>query len=233
MTLTHVDIVFQIIVFLFAISVHESAHAWTAYRCGDPTAFMLGRVTLNPIKHIDLFGTVIMPILAMLTHLPLIGWAKPTPVNTRNLKRFVRDDIFVSLAGIAVNLIVAGLAVVGLVILIVAIPGGKAGVAEAINFRFTGELAHFSQSSIVPLGLLLYEMMTINVLLACFNIIPVPPLDGSHVLRHMLPNSIREVYDNVGRFGLLILMFWGGRILGPLINPVLSFFDSILFKFYQ
>jgi Zn-dependent protease len=233
MTLTHVDIVFQIIVFLFAISVHESAHAWTAYKCGDPTAFMLGRVTLNPIKHIDLFGTVIMPILAMLTHLPLIGWAKPTPVNTRNLKRFVRDDVLVSLAGIFINLIIAVLAVIGLVILIVAVPGGRAAVAEAINFRFTGELAHFSQSAIVPLGLLLYEMMTINVLLACFNIIPVPPLDGSHVLRHMLPSGVRQIYDNVGTFGLLILMFWGGRILGPLINPVQGFFDSILLKFYQ
>src|ERR1700744_450014 len=101
MTLTHVDIVFQVIVFLFAISVHESAHAWVAYRCGDPTAFMLGRVTLNPIKHIDVFGTIVMPLLALFTHLPLIGWAKPTPVNTRKLKNFVRDDVLVSLAGIA------------------------------------------------------------------------------------------------------------------------------------
>src|ERR1700758_2051219 len=100
MTLTQVDIVFQIIVFLFAISVHESAHAWVAFRCGDPTAFMLGRVTLNPIKHIDPIGTIVLPAIAMVTGVPLIGWAKPTPVNTRNLKRFVRDDILVSLAGI-------------------------------------------------------------------------------------------------------------------------------------
>jgi Zn-dependent protease len=233
MTLTHVDIVFQVIVFLFAISVHESAHAWTAYRCGDPTAFMLGRVTLNPIKHIDVIGTIVMPALAMLTHFPLIGWAKPTPVNTRKLKHFVRDDIFVSLAGIAANLLLAALAVIGLVVLIVAVPGGKAAVGEAINFQFSGELANWSQSAIVPLSLLMYDLMTINVLLACFNIIPVPPLDGSHVLRHMLPDSMVAVYDNVGRFGLILLMFWGGRVLGPLISPVQGFFDSILLKFFR
>src|ERR1700758_2714170 len=84
MTLQHVDILFQLIVFLFAISVHESAHAWTANRCGDPTARMLGRVTLNPIKHIDPVGTVLLPLIAAFGHIPVLGWAKPTPVNPRN-----------------------------------------------------------------------------------------------------------------------------------------------------
>jgi Zn-dependent protease len=231
MTLTHVDIVFQIIVFLFAISAHESAHAWTAYRCGDPTAFMLGRVTLNPIKHIDVFGTIVMPLLAMLTHLPLIGWAKPTPVNSRHFKNLVRDDIMVSLAGIVVNLIIAVLATVGLVVVMVALPGGRPAVVEALQFHFTGQLEQISQSIAVPLSLLLYDMMMINVLLACFNIIPVPPLDGSHVLRHMLPQGMRDVYDNVGRFGLLLLMFWGGRILWPIMQPILGFFHFIILKF--
>ena len=81
MSLEHVDIIFQIIVFLFAISVHESAHAWMANRCGDPTARLLGRITLNPLKHIDLIGTVVLPLFAMVSGLPVIGWAKPTPVN--------------------------------------------------------------------------------------------------------------------------------------------------------
>src|SRR5215472_11141799 len=98
MTQDHVLIIYQIIVFLFAISVHESAHAWTALRCGDPTAYMLGRVTLNPIKHIDPFGTIVLPLIAALSGIPVIGWAKPTPVNTRNLRKFVRDDILVSVA---------------------------------------------------------------------------------------------------------------------------------------
>lgn len=233
MTLAHVDIVFQLIVFLFAISVHESAHAWSALRCGDPTAYMLGRVTLNPVKHIDLIGTIVLPAIAMFYGGYLIGWAKPTPVNTRNFKKLVRDDVFVSLAGIAMNMVLATLAVVALIVMIVAVPGGDAAVREAITFKFTGQLANWSQSWTVPISLLLYDTMTINVLLACFNIIPVPPLDGSHVLRHMLPDRMRDVYDNVGRFGLLIVLFVGGRILTTLMAPVVGFFDSILSKFFR
>src|SRR5438270_10166470 len=116
MTQEQVMIVFYAVAFLFAISVHESAHAWTAFRCGDPTAYMLGRVTLNPIKHIDPFGTIILPILAILLHFPMIGWAKPTPVNTRNFKHLVRDDILVSIAGPISNLLIATIAVLLLVL---------------------------------------------------------------------------------------------------------------------
>jgi len=190
-------------------------------------------VTLNPVKHIDPIGTILLPAIALITHVPLIGWAKPTPVNTRNLKRFVRDDEMVSLAGIAANLLVASTSLLILVILIVAIPGGRPAVADMLNLRLNGELSQYSQSSLVPLGLLLYDMMFINVLLACFNIIPVPPLDGSHVLRHVLPQGMRAAYDNFGRFGLLIVMLLGGRLLAPLFNPVRGLFNSILIKFYQ
>src|SRR5690348_17567832 len=94
MNLHAVVVGFDIIVFLFAISVHESAHAWMANRLGDPTARMLGRVSLNPLKHIDLFGTILLPLIAAITGAPLLGWAKPTPVDTRNFKHLVRDDIF-------------------------------------------------------------------------------------------------------------------------------------------
>ena len=98
MTLQHVDILFQLIVFLFAISVHESAHAWMANRCGDPTARMLGRISLNPIRHIDPVGTVLLPLIALVTHFPMLGWAKPTPVDPRNFKNLVWDDILTTLA---------------------------------------------------------------------------------------------------------------------------------------
>src|SRR5450755_315388 len=112
-----IDIVFQIIVFLFAISVHESAHAWMASQLGDPTARMLGRVSLNPIKHIDPIGTILLPAIAMITHFPVIGWAKPTPVDPRNFKHYVRDDILTTVAGPVSNFLTAGVAVVLLVIL--------------------------------------------------------------------------------------------------------------------
>src|SRR5574337_976560 len=117
MTLEHVDMLFQLIAFLFAISVHESAHAWTANRCGDPTARMLGRVTLNPIKHIDPIGTILLPAIAMISHFPVIGWAKPTPVDPRNFRNEVRDDILTSVAGPISNLLVAALAVLGLALI--------------------------------------------------------------------------------------------------------------------
>src|SRR5215472_7576466 len=114
MTLDHVKLLIELIVFLFAISVHESAHAWMALRNGDPTAYMLGRVTLNPIKHIDPVGTILLPVIAYLSHFPIIGWAKPTPVNRRNFKDVVKSDILTSVAGPVSNMIVA----VGAVILL-------------------------------------------------------------------------------------------------------------------
>jgi Zn-dependent protease len=222
MTLQHVDILFQLIAFLFAISVHESAHAWTANLRGDPTARMLGRVTLNPIKHIDPFGTILLPVIAMLTHLPVIGWAKPTPVDPRNFKNPVLDDVLTSVAGPVSNFIVATLATILLAGIAVAAPDGRRIVQGALS----GVLV--SNSVLMPASLLLYAVLEINVLLAVFNLIPIPPLDGSHVLRHFLSDSVRRVYDMVGMFGLMALVFFGGNFLMALIRPVLLFYISIL-----
>ena len=103
----YIEIFYQIMAFLFALSFHESAHAWVAARCGDPTGRMLGRISLNPIRHIDPVGTVLMPLIAAITHVPLIGWAKPVPVNPLNFRDMRRDDILVSLAGPVSNMILA------------------------------------------------------------------------------------------------------------------------------
>ncbi len=222
MSLQFVDILFQLIAFLFAISVHESAHAWTANRCGDPTARMLGRITLNPIKHIDPFGTVILPLIAMLTHLPVIGWAKPTPVDPRNFKRPVFDDVLTAVAGPVSNFIVATGATILLAAIAIAAPEGRVVVQGALRGVAVGN------SILVPASLLLFAFLEINVLLAVFNLIPVPPLDGSHVLRHFLSENVRRVYDTVGMFGLMALVFFGGNFLMALIRPVLLFYISIL-----
>jgi Zn-dependent protease len=224
MTLQHVDILFQLIAFLFAISVHESAHAWTANRCGDPTARMLGRITLNPIKHIDPFGTVVLPLIAMLTHLPVIGWAKPTPVDPRNFKNHVLDDILTSVAGPVSNFIVATSATILLAAIALTATNGRIIVQGALSGFAVGN------SALVPASLLLYAFLQINVLLAVFNLIPVPPLDGSHVLRHFLSDNARRVYDTVGVFGLMALVFFGGQFLMALIRPVLLFYISILMR---
>lgn len=231
MDLSHIDIVgavFQFIAFLFAISVHESAHAWTANRCGDPTARMLGRITLNPIKHIDPVGTVLMPLIAMFTNFPVIGWAKPTPVDPRNFKNQVADDILTSVAGPVSNFLVAGITVVLMFVIALVSPEGH-NLVRTMPFTYRmGIVGAGSTSFLVPVTLFLYELMLINIVLAVFNLIPVPPLDGSHVLRHFLPDTIRRAYDTIGIFGLLALVYLGGRLLTQLILPPLSFFNWIL-----
>jgi Zn-dependent protease len=224
MTLQHVDILFQLIVFLFAISIHESAHAWMANRCGDPTARMLGRISLNPIRHIDPVGTVLLPLIALVTHFPMLGWAKPTPVDPRNFKNLVWDDILTTLAGPASNFIVATSAAILLAAIALIAPGGRPAVGSVLNGLI------FSDSLLVPVSLFLYELMEINIVLGVFNLIPVPPLDGSHVLRHFLSENLRRAYDTMGIFGLIALVYLGGGLLRALILPVLDLYRSILLK---
>jgi Zn-dependent protease len=202
MTTEHVGIVFQIIVFLFAISVHESAHAWMAWRLGDPTARMLGRVSLNPIRHIDPIGTVLLPALAFISHFPMIGWAKPTPVDPRNFKNYMRDDILTSVAGPISNFLMAIISIVGLRLLL----------TYGLHTSFAEPVFH-----------LLRWSMAINVLLGVFNLIPVPPLDGSHVLRHLLPAGARNVYDRIGVLGIVLLFLAGGSVIAYFSAIVQSF----------
>ena len=230
MTLQHVDILFQLIVFLFAISIHESAHAWTADRRGDPTARMLGRVTLNPIKHIDPVGTVLLPVIAMVSHFPVIGWAKPTPVNPRNFRNLVLDDILTSVAGPVSNFLVATAALICLAIVSLTSSTGHE-IVRIMPATYRMGIMDLGSSALVPICLLLYEFMWINVILGVFNLIPVPPLDGSHVLRHFLSESVRRIYDMLGIFALMALVFLGGGLLGRLFNPVIGIFNSIATSF--
>lgn len=223
MNLEHIDIFFQIMVFLFAISVHESAHAWMANRCGDPTARLLGRITLNPLKHIDMIGTVVLPLFAMIAGLPVFGWAKPTPVNPLNFKNHVRDDILTSVVGPISNFVLASGAVLILMLISVTSVAGN----QVVHNIASGYLTQTS-SPLMPLALMFYEAMLINVLLGVFNLIPIPPLDGSHVLRHFLPEPIRNIYDTVGMLGLLLLVMFGGRVIGALVRPVVGVFDALL-----
>lgn len=225
MTLQHVIYVFQGIVFLFAISVHESAHAFTAWRCGDPTAKMLGRVSLNPIRHIDIMGTIVMPAICLFTGFPVIGWAKPTPVDPRNFGHEIRDDIFTSIAGPISNFLVATLAVICL--MLISLSSAQASIiVKAAMLGYPG----ISNSALVPISVLLYQGMVINVLLGVFNLIPVPPLDGSHVVRHMLSERVRDIYDRVGIFGLILLLLVGGNLLMAMMSPFISIFNSLLMR---
>ena len=154
---------------------------------GDPTARMLGRITLNPIRHIDLFGTLLLPAVAMLTHCHVLGWAKPTPVDPRNFKNPVLDDILTSVVGPISNFVVAIGAVLILVVVKTVSPAGQQIVFGTLSRVWT---CSHTNSFLVPFCKLIYELMVINIVLGVFNLIPVPPLDGSHVLRHLLPAGI-------------------------------------------
>ncbi len=216
-------IIFDIVALLFAISIHESAHAWSANRLGDPTARLLGRITLNPLRHIDPIGTVLFPVMLALAGLPIFGWAKPTPVDLRHLRHPRRDDMLVSAAGPASNFLVALVAVLLLLGMRVTSPQGAAVVNGLTAGLVRGD------SLLIPVALLFYHFLFINLLLGVFNLIPIPPLDGSHILSGLLPDRLRALYSEVGRFGflLLLLLLWTG-VPYRLFSPVLGLFHSLL-----
>ncbi len=179
------------IVLLFSLTVHEMAHAWTADRLGDPTARQLGRVSLNPMVHADLIGTIIFPLVALTTNLPIIGWAKPVPVNTRRLGHPRRDYVLVAAAGPASNLMMA----VGSAALLAAMHAG-----DLVSPQTIGE-ANVS----APIAAFLGKAMFVNVLLAVFNMIPIPPLDGGNVLAGLLPYRLAITFNQVRPYGFLLL----------------------------
>ena len=219
----------EFVVLLFSLSVHEAAHAWMANRLGDPTARMLGRITLNPIKHIDPLGTIILPLI-MLFVSPgfLFGWAKPPPVSQRNFKNVTRDDILTTVAGPASNVVAAIAATIALLILSHIGATGATIVHEiamgAIDPSFRG-------SMLFPLALLFYITMILNLFLAVFNLLPLPPLDGSHVFRHMLPYKALRIYDSLGMVSLLIIFLVGGRVVGFLVSPAIGLLRGVLLAF--
>jgi Zn-dependent protease len=222
--------VFQFVVLLFALSLHESAHGWMASRLGDQTARMLGRITLNPVKHIDPVGTIMLPLVALVTHIPVIGWAKPTPVNTRNFKNYVRDDILTTLAGPVSNVIGS---IISLLILIAISKTSLVGALSVRSVAMGGfgrlDPQLMAASPIAyPLALIFYFGMLLNLFLAAFNLLPLPPLDGSHIFRHMLPYRWLPIYDRLGILSLFLMLFFGGGVTLAIINPVLTFFRVLL-----
>jgi Zn-dependent protease len=175
-------------VLLVSLTVHEAAHAFTADRLGDPTARLLGRVSLNPAVHVDPIGTILFPLIAIMTNVPVIGWAKPVPVNSRNLRDDRRDFVLVAAAGPVSNLALAALA--------------------AFIWRMLPGDAPELIATIVQRALLM------NVLLAVFNMIPVPPLDGGNVLAGLLPLPLARQYDRLRPWGFLLL--YGLMLTGTL-----------------
>ena len=199
------------VVLLFSLSVHESAHAWTALRQGDPTAQRLGRISLNPLVHIDVIGTVVLPLVMIFTQVPLLGWAKPTPVDPRSFKNLRRGQIVVAGAGPLSNLLLALLFTALLFVAVRVLPGP---LREQ------------------PIVVFLSMGVQLNVLLAVFNLVPLPPLDGSHVVEWALPNGMGHRYVAMiapyGGFVLLALVMSGA--LFTVLSPVLDFVVGLLYS---
>lgn len=184
--------------FVLSITFHEYAHAFVAFKKGDPTAKNMGRMTFNPIKHADLIGTLIMPIASFATGVALIGWAKPVPVDRRNFKNLYSDDAYVSFAGPFANLI---LALIFYVIFFV-----------FINYRLT-------QNQLI-VNFFWYGVF-FNIFLFAFNLLPIPPLDGSHILFDLFPNKITLKILNLGLYGTLILLLF-------IYSPLWRFFMQLI-----
>jgi len=208
-------IIFQALAILFGIVVHESAHAWSADRFGDPTARLLGRVTLNPIPHIDPIGTILVPAAMILFNLishasgPVFGWAKPVPVNPYNLRHPKRSQIWISAAGPASNLLVATVAIL---LIKFALPFTPTASITALYFRT-----------------FLFFMVLFNVFLAVFNLIPIPPLDGSGILEGLLNGQALRVYQQIKPYGFFILLFiFYSRVLDFIFNPIIRWIALLL-----
>ena len=209
------------VVLLLAISAHEAGHAWMSHKFGDDTAYLLGRVTLNPVAHIDPIGTLLIPIMTFifsatgspLAAIPLIGWGKPTPVNPLRWRNKDLANVMVSIAGILANLILATIGFIFYKIIL-----------------HNGGFETLSDSLQEPVRILLRDMLIMNISLAVFNLLPFPPLDGSKVLETFLPASARPFLEMLEQYGFILLMlFIYLGVFNAIIIPVLMVVDYLLY----
>ena len=205
------------VVLMLAISAHEAAHAWMSYKFGDDTARLLGRITLNPVAHTDPIGTLLIPIVNFVlasggVRLFLIGWGKPTPVNPLRWRQKDLANVMVSIAGILANLLIATIAFIVIKVLLV-----------------TGLFNSIPDGLQEPVVLLLDRMLSMNISLAVFNLLPFPPLDGSKVLETFLPPSMQPILETLEQYGfliLMVLMYLG--VFGAIISPIMALVYSLL-----
>jgi len=218
-----VDILPQVVgfvVFIFSVIVHENAHGLAAEHFGDPTARAMGRITMNPLPHIDPIGSVLLPLAAMLSGVPFIGWAKPVPVNVANLRNPVVNNAYVAAAGPASNFLLAT-------------AGAVLWILVGLIFKHVPGLTESGDRTLLFFNTLCYNLILFNCILAVFNLLPIPPLDGHWILIRFLPPGPREAVASIGRFGfiILILLLWSGvlwAIIGPPFRLIVGGYHALV-----
>ena len=222
-----VDFAIQLSVILFAISFHESAHAYAALRFGDTTARDLGRISLNPLRHLDPFGSVLLPLAMYVLSAGrmIFGAAKPTPVDLRNTRNPRLANLVVSAAGPVSNFFLAAIALAALLGIKQAAPQAIVDLALAIQGN------RFAPGALAPLTYVLFQFAVVNVVLAIFNLIPIPPLDGSGVVMSVFGGSVERLYATIRPFGfiILILLLYSG-FLSRVLRPVFSVLQVLIFR---
>jgi Zn-dependent protease len=205
------EVFVYIVIFVFSVIIHEVSHGYIAYLRGDDTAKNLGRITLNPVVHLELFGSILLPAMFLLMKAPILfGWAKPVPVNYANLKNPKTDSLFVSAAGPTSNILLA--------------------VFSGLGMRFISYFATFSNGFGEAIETFLYVMLNVNFILAIINLIPIPPLDGSKVVAYFLPKNVAKSYLSLNPFICLIILFivLSSRLVWSFLYPVINFFITNL-----
>ena len=208
----------QILVLLLAISIHESAHAWTAWRCGDPTAHDLGRVSLNPLRHLDLMGSLLVPLLLLIAGAPVFGWARPTPVDVGKLRQPQRDHLLVTAAGPLSNLAVFFGSLVALGVVLELLPPEARTTAQLSLLR---DLPGAQRGANFPLIFSLVQLTFLNGFLGIFNLLPIPPLDGGQIALQLLPPDWAVKYSRLRPYGFMIVLVLAMlNVLWLLVVPI-------------
>lgn len=225
------EIAIWFVAFLFSLSFHELAHAWTSEKFGDDTGRYQGRITMDPRSHIDPVGTIVLPLISAIYHIPLFGWAKPVEVNPTRWKNKVLANIAVSAAGPAANLALAGGSVLIIKLLMVSGALNLTSAATAVQGKQIDSL-----SLLEGLVTFLWTMIVVNIVLAAFNMLPIPPLDGSHILSSLLSvisPKLMEMYESLRPFGFTILIIFSitglsAKLMGPIVSQLANVLLSIL-----
>ena len=230
MPLTFALVIFELVVMVLSISLHDSAQAWMANRLGDPTGRMMGRISLNPQKHFDWFGMVIWPVLFIFQSPLVLGWGKPVPMTPRNFRNASRDEMVATLAGPAVQLLAAIAALIVLVIM------RRVQHDSTLSLVIASQLAQRNLNvplqglpAIFPLYLFLYFCILVNLLLFVFNLIPLPFLDGGKILIHYLPYNAAKTYESLSMWMMIGFFFLGFYVIMLFFAPLMTIFNTMLF----